>query len=77
MKTILVFLVLILGGCSIHPIISFPLGHHKGITYGYDEASCRNIQLYCTADNNRGDPDLYREYTEWKDESGNTMCSCK
>ncbi|MBL4940563.1 MAG: hypothetical protein JKY81_02735 [Colwellia sp.] len=77
MKTISMLLLFIISGCSISPVINIPLDRNKGIIYGYGDASCRNVELSCSVNNNRGNPNLYREYTEWKDENGNTMCSCK
>ena len=78
MKTVSILLLLfIISGCSISPVINIPLDRNKGITYGYNDASCSNVKLYCAVNQNRGIPSLNRDYTEWKDENGNTMCSCK
>jgi hypothetical protein len=76
MKITLMFLLFIVSGCSIIPVLNIPLDSNKGIIYGYNGASCRNVKFTCSVNNERGNPSLYREYTEWKDENGNTMCSC-
>jgi hypothetical protein len=77
MKTVSMLLLFIISGCSISPVLNIPLDQNKGIIYGYDDASCSNVKLHCSANKNRGNPSLNIDYTEWKDENGNTMCSCK
>lgn len=77
MKTISMMLLFLISGCSISPVVKIPLGNKNGTIYGYDDASCRNVKLSCSVDNTRGDPGSYREYKEWKDKNGETMCSCK
>lgn len=77
MKIIVGMLCLILSGCSVSPVINMPSGNKNGTIYGYDETSCRNVKLSCSVDNSHGNPDSYREYKEWKDQNGETMCSCK
>ncbi len=66
-----------MSGCSIYPVINIPLDRNKGIIYGYDDVSCRSVKLTCSVNNKQGVPSSPKNYTEWKDENGKTMCSCK
>ena len=79
MKKILLIplLLLMINGCSTRTTLSIPIDRNNGAIYGTDAASCRDVKMYCEAGNSHGDPNLYREYNEWKDGNGNTMCSCK
>lgn len=77
MKILFLSLIITISGCSVYPVINIPLDNKIGIIYGYDDTSCRSVKHTCSANKNHGDPSSPKDYTEWKDENGKTMCSCK